>query len=337
MKRIAALDDYMDQWRTLADWSPLAREVELVPFQDHIEGEDALAERLKGFDGVLLFRERTKLTETLLARLPKIEFIGTLGMMNRAIHWPTVGARRITVSGTPPNMFPVAELAWGLIFACARNLALGDRQIRNGQWGEKLGIELRGRTLGLMGIGRIGSDVLRMGAGFGMKRIAWSANVTQERCDAIGDVRAVTKDELLSQSEFLVIAVQGGPSTAGLIGARELGVMKPTACLINVSRAHCVDQKAMIAALQSGKLGSAGLDVYETEPLPADHPLAQLDNVVLSPHQGANTEGAARIAFQQMVENVQGWLAGKPLRQVGERGPIDRPWGGGGQARSGRG
>ena len=321
MKRIAALDDYLDLWRSCGDWGRIAPPVELVTFQDHLADEGALAARLRDFEIVLAWREKTPFPASLIAKLSKLEFIATMGHVNRSIDVVAAGRRGIPVSGTLPDLFPVAELAWGLMLALARNIALEDRRTRlGGTWQTTIGTELRGRTLGIVGLGRIGGEVARMAAGFGMEVIAWSRSLTAERCAQWGDVRPVQKDELMRRSDFIVIALAGGAGTAGIIGAREIALMKETAYLVNISRASTVDQKAMLAALTEGRIAGAGLDVFDAEPLPRDHPLLALDNVVIHPHMGNAVRFTQEQHAEQIIENIQAWLDGKPIRLLDETG-----------------
>jgi phosphoglycerate dehydrogenase-like enzyme len=320
VKRIAALDDPLDLWRQSADWQRLSPRAEFIPFHDRVESEDALAARLRDFEAVVLRREKTPFPASLIDKLPKLQFIATMGGSNRAIDVPAARARGIPVSGALPDLFPVAELAWALILACARNIALEDRRVRiAGKWQTTIGTELRGKTLGLLGLGRIGGETARMGAGFGMKTIAWSRSLTQERASAWGDVEAVGKDDLLARSDFLVVALSGGRETANLLGAREIDRMKRGAYLINISRASCVDQAAMIAALESGKLAGAGLDVFDVEPLPPGHRLLALDNVVIHPHMGNAVRHTQAQQAEQIIENIGAWLDGRPIRLVDDR------------------
>jgi phosphoglycerate dehydrogenase-like enzyme len=321
MKRIAALDDYLDLWRQSGDWGRLSPRAELISFQDHLAEEDSLVARLRDFEIVVVWREKTPFPASLIAKLPKLEFIATMGHVNRSIDVVAARRRGIPVSGTKPDVFPVAELAWALMLACARNVALEDRRTRiGGAWQTTIGAELRGKTLGVMGLGRIGGEAARMAAGFGMEVIAWSRSLTQERASAWGEVRAVSKDDLLCRSDFLIIALAGGLETANIVGAREIGQMKRGAYLINISRASCVDQAAMIAALESGGLTGAGLDVFDEEPLPRNHKLLALDNVVIHPHMGNAVRLTQTQHAEQTIENIEAWLNGKPIRLMDDAG-----------------
>jgi phosphoglycerate dehydrogenase-like enzyme len=320
VKRIAALDDYLDLWRLSGDWGRIAPPVELVTFHDHLADEDAVAERLRDFEIVLAWREKTPLPASLIENLPKLEFIATMGHVNNSID--VAAARRcgVMVSGTRPDLFPVAELAFGLILALARNIVLEDKRTRvGGSWQSTIGLELRGRTIGILGLGHIGGAAARIAQGFGMKVIAWSRALTPERAAPFG-AECVSKDELFRRSDFVVIALAGGKGTAGLVGAREIGLMKRDAYLVNVSRASIVDQAAMIIALKEGRIAGAGLDVFDIEPLPVDHPLVALDNVVIHPHMGNAVRFTQAQHAAQIIENIQAWLDGAPIRLLDDTG-----------------
>jgi phosphoglycerate dehydrogenase-like enzyme len=320
VRRIAALDDYLDLWRSSGDWARIDPRVELVTFHDHLANEDAVAERLRDFEIVLAWREKTPLPASLIAKLPKLEFIATMGHVNNSIDVAAARRRGILVSGTRPDLFPVAELAFGLILALARNIVLEDKRTRaGGSWQSTIGLELRGRTIGILGLGHIGGAAAQIAQGFGMKVIAWSRSLTPERAAPFG-AECVSKDELFRRSDFVVIALAGGKGTAGLIGAREIGLMKPDAYLVNVSRASIVDQSAMIAALKEGRIAGAGLDVFDIEPLPADHPLVALDNVVIHPHMGNAVRFTQAQHAAQIIENIQAWLDGAPIRLLDDTG-----------------
>jgi phosphoglycerate dehydrogenase-like enzyme len=313
VKRIAALDDYLDLWRVSGDWSSIRPAVELVPFHDHLDDEDAIVARLRDFEIVLAWREKTPLPGRLIERLPKLEFIATMGHVNNSIDVAAARRRGIPVSGSRPDLFPVAELAFALILALARNVVLEDKRTRAGAWQTTIGLELRGRTLGLLGLGTIGGEAATIGRGFGMEVIAWSRSLTQDRAAAYGATR-VDFEELFRRSDFIVIALSGGPGTVGLVRAREIGQMKPTAYLVNISRASIVDQGAMLAALREKRIAGAGLDVFDVEPLPKDHPILALDNVVIHPHMGNAVRHSQAQHAQQIIENIQAWLDGKPIR-----------------------
>ena len=320
MKRIAALDDYLDLWRSSGDWARIAPPVELVTFHDHLADENAVAERLRDFEIVLAWREKTPLPASLIARLPKLEFIATMGHVNNSIDVAAARRRGILVSGTRPDLFPVAELAFGLILALARNIVLEDKRTRTGgSWQSTIGLELRGRTLGILGLGHIGGAAAQIAQGFGMNVIAWSRALTPERAAPFG-ATSVAKDELFRRADFVVIALAGGKGTAGPVGAREIGLMKRDAYLVNVSRASIVDQAAMIAALKERRIAGAGLDVFDVEPLPADHPLVALDNVVIHPHMGNAVRFTQAQHATQIIENIQAWLDGKPIRLLDDTG-----------------
>jgi phosphoglycerate dehydrogenase-like enzyme len=315
VKRIAALDDYLDLWRMSGDWSSIRPTVEFVPFHDHLDDEDAIVARLRDFEIVLAWREKTPLPGRLIERLPKLEFIATMGHVNNAIDVAAARRRGIPVAGSRPDLFPVAELAFALILALARNVVVEDKRTRAGAWQTTIGLELRGRTLGMLGLGHIGGEAAKIGRGFGMEVIAWSRSLTQDRAAAFGAVR-VEFDEIFRRSDFIVVALSGGPGTVGLIGLREIGLMRSDAYLVNISRASIVDQAAMFAALQEKRIAGAGLDVFDVEPLPQGHPILALDNVVIHPHMGNAVRFTQAQHAQQIIENIQAWLDGKPIRML---------------------
>lgn len=319
MKRIAALDDYLDLWRVSGDWSSIRPAVELVPFNDHLDDEDAIVERLRDFEIVLAWREKTPLPARLIERLPKLEFIATMGHVNNSIDVAAARRHGIPVAGSRPDLFPVAELAFALILALARNVVVEDKRTRAGAWQTTIGLELRGRTLGMLGLGKIGGEAAKIGRGFGMEVIAWSRSLTQDRAAAYG-ATAVAFEDIFRRSDFIVVALSGGPGTVGLVGGREIALMRRDGHLVNISRASIVDQAAMLAALQQKRIAGAGLDVFDVEPLPQDHPILALDNVVIHPHMGNAVRLTQAQHAQQIIENIQGWLDGKPIRLLDEAG-----------------
>jgi phosphoglycerate dehydrogenase-like enzyme len=311
MTRIAVLDDYQRVAASMADWGSL--DAEVVFFDDHLADEAAIAERLAGFDIVCLMRERTPLTASLIAALPRLRFVVTTGMRNASVDLGALAERGIPISGTTGGSVATAELTWGLILALLRHIPTEAEAMRAGGWQTTIGRELRGRTLGLLGLGNLGSAVARVGLAFGCEVIAWSENLTDERAAEVG-ARRVERDELFRRSDILSIHLVLSERSRGLVGADELGLMRPGAVLVNTSRGPIVDEGALVAALRTGRIAGAGLDVYGTEPLPADHPLRSLDNVVLTPHLGYVTEESYRDFFPQTVEDIAAWLAGAPIR-----------------------
>jgi phosphoglycerate dehydrogenase-like enzyme len=282
-------------------------------FPDHLSDPGAVAARLADFEAVIAMRERTPFPKALLERLPKLKLLVTTGMRNASIDVAAALERKIVVCGTAGLPYPTAELTWGLILALFRRIPAEDRATREGRWQISCGLGLNGKTLGVVGLGGLGSRVAKIGRAFEMDVIAWSQNLTAARASEIG-ATLVTKDELLARADVVSIHLVLGDRTRKLVGARELALMKPTAYLINTSRGPIVDEAALVAALRQGKLAGAGLDVYDEEPLPLDHPLRNLPSTVITPHLGYVTEEGYRIFYGQALEDVKAWLAGEPVR-----------------------
>jgi phosphoglycerate dehydrogenase-like enzyme len=316
--RIAILDDYQNVARTIADWTRLPGHVEVTAFTDHVEG-DELVRRLLPFDVLVIMRERTRFPRDLIGRLPNLKLLVTTGRRNHAIDLAACRERGVVVCGTDSSGAPTAELAWGLILALSRHIVDEDRALRAGTWQTTLGTGLAGKTLGVVGLGRIGPQVARVGLAFGMQVIAWSQNLTAERAAAAGCVR-VDKADLFRNADVVSIHLVLSDRTRGLVSRQELAWMKPDAILINTSRAGIVDEPALIEALRNGTIAGAGLDVYGHEPLPADAPIRQAPNTVLTPHLGYVTRQAYDVYYQQALEDVEAWLAGQPIRVVAEGG-----------------
>ncbi len=313
MARVAILDDYQNVARRMADWTSLPAGTDVVAFSDHLSDPGAVAARLADFEAVIAMRERTPFPKALLERLPKLKLLVTTGMRNASIDVAAALERKIVVCGTAGLPYPTAELTWGLILALFRRIPAEDRATREGHWQISCGLGLNGKTLGVVGLGGLGSRVAKIGRAFEMDVIAWSQNLTAARASEIG-ATLVTKDELLARSDVVSIHLVLGDRTRKLFGARELAQMKPTAYLVNTSRGPIVDETALVAALRQGKLAGAGLDVYDEEPLPLDHPLRNLPNTVITPHLGYVTEEGYRIFYEQALEDVKAWLAGQPVR-----------------------
>jgi phosphoglycerate dehydrogenase-like enzyme len=297
----------------VADWDGLRRSVEIQTFHDTIASEDAVAKRLRDFEIVVAMRERTAFRRSLLERLPKLKLLITTGMVNASIDMKAAGECGIVVSGTSSLRHPTAELTWGLMLALARNIPREDAGMRKGVWQSTLGIGLHGKVLGILGLGKLGSQVATFGKVFLMDVIAWSENLTVEHANSLG-VQRVEKQELFRRSDFLTIHTVLSKRTRGLVGPDDLAAMKSTAYLINTSRGPIVNERALIAALEGRMLAGAALDVYDQEPLPTDHPLRRLENVVLTPHLGYVTEENYRVFYGDAVENVRAFLAGNPIR-----------------------
>ena len=313
MARVAILDDYQNVARRMADWASLHAGTDVVVFSDHLSDPGAVAARLADFDAVIAMRERTPFHRTLLERLPKLKLLVTTGMRNASIDVAAAVERKIVVCGTAGLPYPTAELTWGLILALFRQIPAEDRATREGRWQISCGLGLNGKTLGVVGLGGLGSRVAKIGRAFEMNVIAWSQNLTAARAAEIG-ATLVTKDDLLARSDVVSIHLVLSERTRKLFGAHELAQMKRTAFLINTSRGPIVDEAALVAALRQGKLAGAGLDVYDEEPLPLDHPLRNLPNTVITPHLGYVTEEGYRIFYGQALEDVKAWLAGEPVR-----------------------
>ena len=316
MTSIAVLDDYQGVSQQLADWSILPEGCNVQVFRDHLSDLDAVAERLREFEVVCAMRERTPFPRELLERLPNLRLLVTTGMRNASIDTEAATDLGVLVCGTdggPTN--PPAELNWGLILALARHIHQEDSATRAGHWGTTLGPSLEGKVLGVLGLGRLGAAVAKVGVAFEMSVIAWSQNLTEERAAQHG-ATLVSKDELFQQSDVVSVHVQLSERTLGLVGARELALMKPTALLINTARGPIVDEAALIDALRNGTIAGAGLDVFDQEPLPADHPFLQMDNTLLTPHLGYATPEQLSIRYQGTVEDIGAFLEGSPIRAL---------------------
>ena len=311
--RVAILDDYQDVALGLADWASLPRDVDVIVFRDHLSDEAAIAARLADFDAVVAMRERTPFPRSLLERLPRLRLLVTTGMRNASIDLRAAADRGVLVCGTAGLPYPTAELAWALILALARQVPREDRATRAGGWQETLGAGLNGKTLGVLGLGTLGTRVARVGRAFEMDVVAWSQNLTAERATAAG-ARLVGRDELLAGADVVTIHLVLSERTRGLIGARELALMRPSAYLVNTSRGPIVEERALIRALETGAIAGAGLDVYDEEPLPPDHPLRRLPNTVITPHLGYVTRETYRIFYTHALEDVRAYLAGAPVR-----------------------
>jgi phosphoglycerate dehydrogenase-like enzyme len=313
MHRIAVLDDYQFAAADFCDWSQVAEPVEVVEFHDHVGDEDGVAARLQSFDVVIAMRERTDFRRSLLERLPDLKLLVTTGMRNKSIDVEAANERGITVCGTGSNATATAELTWGLILATARHIPQEDASVRAGGWQQTVGTDLAGARLGIIGLGRLGSQVAKIGQAFGMDVVAWSQNLTDERADEVGATR-VERDELFATSDVVTIHLLLSKRTRGLIGADDLALMKHTAVLVNTSRGPIVEQQALLDALHEDRIGGAGLDVYDQEPLPKHHPLRTAPRTVLTPHLGYVTRNSYEVYFREAVEDVAAFLAGDPVR-----------------------
>ncbi len=313
--RIAVLDDHHRVSTELADWASLGDDVEVVVHEHHIADRDALVAALADVDVVALMRERTPFPAEVIERLPRLRLLLTSGMANASIDLEAAGRAGITVCGTPGVLTPMIEHTWALVFGVLRDLPRLDAAIRQGRWqeGTRLGVELHGSRFGLLGLGRSGGAIAAQAQAFGAEVVAWSQNLTDDRAAEVG-ARRVTKDELFATADVLVIALKLSERTTGLVGADELSRMKPTAHLVNTSRGPIVDESALVAALRERRIAGAGIDVFDDEPIPPDHPLLTLDNVVLTPHMGYVTREQYERFYPGMVEDVAAWRAGDPIR-----------------------
>jgi phosphoglycerate dehydrogenase-like enzyme len=315
--RIAVLDDYQHVAARYGAWERLDAH-EVVFFHEPLGDEDAVASALADFDVVCAMRERTPFTASLISRLPRLKLLVTTGMWNAAIDLEATEARGLVVCGTEGLLPPTPELTWGLILALARHIPAEDRALREGTWQTTVGTGLSGKTLGVLGLGNIGTSVAAIGAAFGMRLIAWSENLTEQVARAAG-AELVTKDVLFRQADVLTIHLRLSERTRGLVGADELASMKRDALLVNTSRGPIVDEDALVAALERGLIAGAALDVYGVEPLPLDHPLRRAPNTVLTPHLGYVTEESYAILYGQTVEDVLAYADGEPIRVLTSR------------------
>ncbi len=313
--RGAILDDYNNAALKLADWSKVS-EVEFKVFNKALGNSDKVIAALQGIDVVCLMRERTLFSRDVIDALPELKLIVTSGSRNAAIDVAAAAKRNIPVCGTVSAGSPAAELTIGLMLELARHMGFENCQLKAGAyWQSTLGIGLNGKILGIVGLGKLGTRVARIAQALEMKVIAWSQNLTAERCREAG-VTLVTKEELFRQSDFVSIHVQLSPRTNGFVGAAELAWMKPSAFLINTSRGPCVQEDALVAALRSGKIAGAAIDVYDVEPLPLDHPLRKIDNAVITPHLGYATADNYAAFYNGMIEDIRAWLDGKPINVI---------------------
>ena len=310
----AILDDYQNAALNVADWGPLAGQVNTRVFSEQSTTRKRWRRRWRSSN-----RRRDAgadaVRRLLFDRLPKLKLLVTTGMRNASIDLEAAAKRGVTVCGTSGSVGTTAELAWGLILACARNITKEDALFRSGgKWQTTLGRGMNGKTLGIIGLGNLGARTAKVGLAFEMKVLAWSPRLTPERCAEVGVTHAGTLDDLLRASDIVSIHVTLNEKSRGLLGARELALMKPDAYLVNTSRGPIVDERALITALREKRIAGAGLDVFDREPLPDDHPLRRLDNVVATPHLGYVTLEGYRIFYGQAVEDIKAWIAGSPVR-----------------------
>jgi D-3-phosphoglycerate dehydrogenase len=312
--RCAILDDYQNVALSMADWSKLDAEVEITVFNEHLGSADEVIAALKGFAIVCAMRERTAFPRAVIEALPELKLLITTGMRNASIDLAAAQANNVVVCGTPGFGNGTAAIATGLMLELARHIGYENARLNAGAaWQTTIGLDLEDMTLGLLGLGRLGSRMAEIGRAFKMNVIAWSQNLNPDKCHEAG-VDYVGRDDLFRRADFLSIHLQLSDRTRGLIGANELALMKKTAYLVNTSRGPIVDDAALIAALREKRIAGAGLDVFDVEPLPIDHPFRKLDNVVLTPHLGYVTAQNYRAYFAGMVDDIRGFLDGKPVR-----------------------
>jgi phosphoglycerate dehydrogenase-like enzyme len=305
--KIAILDDYQNVALKSADWSRVASMADITVFTDHLGEPDDVVTRLHPFDVLCVMRERTPLPRAIIERLPRLKMIASTGPGNASIDEQAARERNIQVTHTGYRSTPTIELTWALILASARNLVRESASLCADGWQTSIGRELSGRVLGVLGLGRIGSEMARIGTAFGMDVIAWSHNLTPDRAQA-GGAEWVSKEELFGRSDVLTIHVVLSDRTRGLVNAADLAAMKPTSWLVNTSRGPIVDEKALIDALTSRSIAGAALDVFDAEPLPAGHPLRTLSNVVATPHIGYVAEDLYRTFYEDVVASIEAWL-----------------------------
>src|ERR1700681_3235034 len=305
--KIAVLDDYQNAALESADWSVLRGRADITVFQDHLADPDALIERLLPFDVVCVMRERTPLPRSVTERLPNLKLIASTGPGNASIDIEAAGDHGVGVVHTGYRSDSTVEFTWALILAFARNIVTESNSVRSGGWQQTVGADLRGKTLGVLGLGNVGSQVARIGSAFGMKLIAWSQNMTPETAKATGAI-LVSKDQLFERADILTIHLLLSGRTRGLLGAAELERMKPTARLINASRGAIVDEQALIRVLTNRHIAGAAIDVFDIEPLPPSHPFRTLDNVLATPHIGYVSHGLYKTFYEDTISNIRQWL-----------------------------
>jgi phosphoglycerate dehydrogenase-like enzyme len=314
--RCAILDDYFDITLKLADWSKIADRVDVTVFNQPFASSQAAASALKDFEIICVMRERTPFPRSLLAALPKLKLLITSGMRNASIDSEAAKEQGVVFCGTQWNRDPTSALTMGLILELTRSIGRENARMHAGEPLQKfIGLEIEGRTLGIVGLGKLGAKVAGLAKAFGMNVIAWSPNLTAERCKEVG-VGYATKEELFANADIITVHVVLSDRSRGLVGREDLARMKPSAFLVNTSRGPIVDETALLETLQQKKIAGAAIDVFSVEPLPVDHPFRKLDNLVLTPHLGYVTEEGFRAHYGQMVEGIGAWLKGEPVRRL---------------------
>ncbi len=312
--RLAILDDYQGVSLTSADWTAVTSRCDVTVFRDHIANEADLVNRLRPFDIIVAMRERTPFPRTLITALPHLKMIATTGARNDSIDTAAASQAGVVVCGTRGLTSPAAELTWGLILALTRSIPSEYRNVQEGKWQTGIGIGLRDKTLGVLGLGPIGSQVAVIGQAFGMHVVAWSQNLDVEHARLLGVRRAATLDDLLRDTDILTIHLRLSARTIRLIGDPEIRRLRRSSYIINTSRAGITDERALVTALRERKIAGAGLDVFNEEPLPRNHPYLSLDNVILTPHLGYVTKETYAVYFADVVEDVIAYLEGHPIR-----------------------
>ena len=316
MVRAAILDDYQNVAMQFADWSPISKDVEIKVFNKPFASQEEAIKALQGFAIVVGMRERTPFPRKVVEALPALKLLITTGARNNSFDVKACAERGVTVCGTGATGSPTTGIAFGLMLELTRRIGFENARLKAGApWQVTVGRDLEGSTLGILGLGKLGQRSATVGKAFGMKTIAWSQNLTEEKAKA-GGADYVTKDELFRNADFVTIHVVLSDRSRGLIGAKELGLMKKTSYLINTSRGPIVDEKTLIVALQNKAIAGAGLDVFDVEPLPLDHPFRKMDNVVITPHLGYVSEQNYRKYFPDVVEDIRAWLDAKPVRVI---------------------
>ena len=315
MLKVAILDDYQNIAKDFIDLKKLSSKYEFQVFNDPFENEDDAIEKLKEFEVLFIMRERTKITKKLIESLKKLKLIVTSGMRNKSIDLETAKKNKVVVTGTEINNNPTPELTWALILGLARNFKTEIDNMYQGYWQSTIGVELKGKILGLLGLGRVGSQVAKIGKAFGMQIMAWSENLNLDKCKEL-DVLPCSKDDLIQNSDFLSIHVQGGERYRNCITIKEFEKMKKTSYLINTSRGEIVNEDDLIIALSTNIIAGAGIDVYEKEPLPESHKLRFVQNALLLPHIGYVTAENYETFYTQMMENLDSFISGKPKRVI---------------------
>ena len=315
MLKVAILDDYQKVSEQFINIEKLSGKYEIKIFSEPFVDEADALEQLSDFQALLVMRERTPITKNLIENLTKLKFIITSGLRNRSIDLDTAKKRKIIVSGTESNLNPTPELTWALILGLARNLKEEIDNMYQGYWQTTIGVELKGKILGLIGLGKVGSQVAKIGKAFGMEVMAWSENLNLDKCKEL-DVLPCSKEDLIKNSDFLSIHVQGGERYKNCITLKELDKMKKSAYLINTSRGPIINEDDLIIALSTNEIAGAGLDVYEKEPLPENNKLRFLPNVLLTPHIGYVTAENYNIYYTQMIESLEACVEGKPIRII---------------------